>query len=122
MVVCAGPPREYADHLPGAARPGARRRHAGLPRRCSRAAAIADRTARDPQTVAWREIARAVREDETLLSAVLPIGAGLLVATKPQLTPLRHTELYDHRGGDSPADATVAAGVQHGGGLGRRSS
>jgi predicted O-methyltransferase YrrM len=43
---------------------------------------IADRSARDPQTVAWREISRAIREDETLLSAVLPIGTGLLVATK----------------------------------------
>ena len=43
---------------------------------------IADRTVRDPQTVAWRELARTVREDETLLSAVLPIGTGLLVATK----------------------------------------
>ena len=43
---------------------------------------VADRTARDPQAVAWREIARAIREDEGLLSAVLPIGGGLLVATK----------------------------------------
>ena len=43
---------------------------------------IADRTVRDPQTVAWREIARAVRDDEGLVSAVLPIGDGLLVATK----------------------------------------
>ena len=43
---------------------------------------IADRTARDPQTVAWREIARTLREDETLLSAVLRnVGAGLLVAS-----------------------------------------
>jgi predicted O-methyltransferase YrrM len=36
---------------------------------------------RAAQTVAWREIARAIREDETLVSAVLPIGEGLLVAT-----------------------------------------
>jgi predicted O-methyltransferase YrrM len=43
---------------------------------------IADRAARDPQTVAWREITRTLRDDETLLSAVLPIGSGLLVATK----------------------------------------
>ena len=43
---------------------------------------IGYRTARDPQTVAWREIARGIREDEDLLSAVLPIGEGLLVATK----------------------------------------
>ena len=37
---------------------------------------------RDEQTVAWREIARTLREDETLTCAVLPIGTGLLVATK----------------------------------------
>ena len=43
---------------------------------------VADRTARDPQTVAWREISRTIREDEALLSAVLPMGNGLLVATK----------------------------------------
>ena len=42
---------------------------------CSRDGRIADRTARDPQTVAWREITRTIRDDETLLSAVLPIGA-----------------------------------------------
>ena len=65
-----------------AARPGARRRHAGAATGCWTGGRIADRTVRDPQTVAWREIARAVREDEDLVSAVLPIGAGLLVATK----------------------------------------
>jgi predicted O-methyltransferase YrrM len=43
---------------------------------------VADRAARDPQTVAWREISRTIREDENLLSAVMPIGSGLLVATK----------------------------------------
>jgi predicted O-methyltransferase YrrM len=32
--------------------------------------------------VAWREMARTIRDDETLLPAVLPIGAGLLLATK----------------------------------------
>jgi predicted O-methyltransferase YrrM len=43
---------------------------------------IGDRSARDPQTAAWRGLARTVREDEDLVSAVLPIGAGLLVATR----------------------------------------
>ena len=38
--------------------------------------------ARDPQSVAWREVARTIRDDENLLSAVLPIGTGLLVAIK----------------------------------------
>ena len=36
----------------------------------------------DPQTVAWREMARMIRDDETLLPAVLPVAAGLLLATK----------------------------------------
>jgi predicted O-methyltransferase YrrM len=81
MVVCAGPPREYAEHLPALldlVRVGGTLTCHGL----LGGGRIADRTARDPQTVAWRDIARAVRDDETLLSAVLPIGTGLLVATK----------------------------------------
>ena len=81
MVVCDGPPREYSAHLPALldlVRVGGSLTCHGL----LDAGRIADRTARDPQTVAWRDIARAVREDETLLSAVLPIGTGLLVATK----------------------------------------
>jgi predicted O-methyltransferase YrrM len=81
MVVCAGPPREYAEHLPGLlslVRVGGTLTCHGL----LAGGRIADRMARDPQTVAWRDVARTVREDETLLSAVLPIGSGLLVATK----------------------------------------
>ena len=81
MVACAGPPREYADHLPALldlVRVGGTLTCHGL----LEAGRLADRTARDPQTVAWREITRAVHDDETLLSAVLPIGSGLLVATK----------------------------------------
>jgi predicted O-methyltransferase YrrM len=81
LVSCAGPPREYAEHLGallGLVRVGGALTLHGL----LEGGRIADRTARDPQTVAWREVARTVREDETLLSAVLPIGAGLLVASK----------------------------------------
>lgn len=81
MVVCDGPPREYSGHL-GALRDLVR---VGGTLTCHGlldGGRIADRTARAPQTVAWREIARTIREDETLLSAVLPIGTGLLVATK----------------------------------------
>ncbi|MCW2531659.1 MAG: putative O-methyltransferase YrrM [Blastococcus sp.] len=81
MVVCAGPPREYSEHLPALldlVRVGGTLSCHGL----LEGGRVADRTARDPQTVAWREIARTIREDETLLSAVLPIGNGLLVATK----------------------------------------
>jgi predicted O-methyltransferase YrrM len=81
MVVCAGPPREYSAHLEsliGLVRAGGTLAWHGI----LAGGRVADRTARDPQTVAWREIARAVREDEALLSAVLPIGSGLLIATK----------------------------------------
>lgn len=81
MVCCAGPPREYAEHLPALlalARIGGTLTCHGL----LQGGRIADRTARDPQTVAWREIARTVRDDEALLPALLPIGSGLLVATK----------------------------------------
>jgi predicted O-methyltransferase YrrM len=83
LVVCDGSPREYAEHLPALldlVRVGGSLTCHGL----LAGGRIADRTARDPQTVAWREIARTIREDETLLSAVLPIGTGLLVATKRQ--------------------------------------
>ena len=81
LVVCAGPPREYSPHLQellGLVRVGGTLACHGV----VEGGRIADRTARDPQTVAWREMARAIREDETLLSVVLPVGAGLLVATK----------------------------------------
>jgi len=81
MVVCAGPPRDYAEQLPGLldlVRVGGTLTCHGL----LAGGRIADRAVRDPQTVAWREISRTVKEDETLLSAVLPIGTGLLVATK----------------------------------------
>jgi predicted O-methyltransferase YrrM len=81
LVSCDGPPREYSGHLPALldlVRTGGTLVCHGL----LAGGRIADRTARDPQTVAWRELARTVREDETLLSAVLPIGAGLLVATR----------------------------------------
>jgi predicted O-methyltransferase YrrM len=83
LVVCDGSPREYAEHLPALldlVRVGGSLTCHGL----LAGGRIADRTARDPQTVAWREIARTIREDETLPSAVLPIGTGLLVATKRQ--------------------------------------
>src|SRR3954469_6391800 len=73
MVVCAGPPGEYAAQLRGVldlVRVGGTLACHGL----LTGGRIGDRTARDPQTVAWREIARGIREDEDLLSAVLPIG------------------------------------------------
>jgi predicted O-methyltransferase YrrM len=81
MVCCAGPPREYAEHLTSLlalVRVGGTLTLHGL----LAGGRIADRTARDPQTVSWREISRTIRDDETLLPAVLPIGTGLMVVTR----------------------------------------
>jgi predicted O-methyltransferase YrrM len=41
---------------------------------------VADPSARDPETVAIRDLGRAVRDDERLVSALLPAGDGLLAA------------------------------------------
>ena len=41
---------------------------------------VADGGARDPETVALRELGRRVREEPRLVPAVLPVGSGLLVA------------------------------------------
>lgn len=41
---------------------------------------VADPSRRDPETLAVREVARAMREDERLVPALLPVGGGLLVA------------------------------------------
>jgi predicted O-methyltransferase YrrM len=81
MVSCAGPPREYTPHLPALLdliRTGGTLTCHGL----LEGGRIAERTARDPQTVAWRELVRTIKDDETLTAAILPIGAGLLVAIK----------------------------------------
>ncbi len=43
---------------------------------------VADPAQRDESTTAIRELGRAVRNDETLVPAMLPIGDGLLVAVK----------------------------------------
>jgi len=40
---------------------------------------VAEPTARDAETVAMRELARTVRDEERLTSALIPVGSGLLV-------------------------------------------
>ena len=42
---------------------------------------VAEPSARDADTVALRELARAVRDESRLVSAALPVGQGLLAAT-----------------------------------------
>jgi predicted O-methyltransferase YrrM len=43
---------------------------------------VADPAHRDPVTVALRDVARAVRDDERLVPVLLPLGNGLLAAAK----------------------------------------
>ncbi|MDT4893653.1 MAG: hypothetical protein QOE97_2688 [Pseudonocardiales bacterium] len=43
---------------------------------------VADPSRRDAETVTLRELGRAIREDERLVPALLPVGDGLLVAAK----------------------------------------
>ncbi len=43
---------------------------------------VADAAQRDPETVTIRELGRAVRDDETLMPLLLPVGDGLLLARK----------------------------------------
>jgi len=43
---------------------------------------VADPTQRDTDTVAIREAGRAVRDDESLVSVMIPLGDGLLAAVK----------------------------------------
>jgi predicted O-methyltransferase YrrM len=43
---------------------------------------VADPAQRDPDTVVLRDLSRAVRDDDRLVSALLPVGDGLLVAAK----------------------------------------
>lgn len=43
---------------------------------------VTDPTARDPETVALREVLKAMRDAEDWIPALLPVGAGLLAAAK----------------------------------------
>jgi predicted O-methyltransferase YrrM len=43
---------------------------------------IADPAARDPQTIALREVVRGLREADEWIPALLPVGAGLVVAVR----------------------------------------
>jgi len=83
LVFCDGDKSEYGDYLREALR---------LLRRGGIVAfdnalwhdRVADPAQRDPETVAIRELGKAVREDEALVPALLPVGDGLLCAvTRP---------------------------------------
>lgn len=81
LVFCDGDKREYADYLSEAVRllkPG------GLVAFDNALwhDRVADPAQRDPETVAIRELGRTIRESEDLLSIMLPVSDGLLVARK----------------------------------------
>lgn len=79
LVLCDANRSENLDYL-GAAlrllRPGGTVVFAGA----LAGGRVADPAARDTETVALRELAKAVREDTRLIPALLPVGAGLLIA------------------------------------------
>lgn len=80
LVFCDAARSENVDYLAGAVRllrPGGCVVFAGA----LAGGKIADSAARDPDTVALRELARAVRDDTRLVPAAVPVGAGLLVAS-----------------------------------------
>lgn len=43
---------------------------------------VADPAQRDPDTIAIREVARVIKEDDDMVSALLPVGDGLLIAVR----------------------------------------
>ena len=81
LVFCDGDKEEYSDYLTEALR---------LLRPGGVVAfdnalwhdRVADPAQRDAETVAIRELGRAVRENDSLVPALLPVGDGLLVAKK----------------------------------------
>jgi predicted O-methyltransferase YrrM len=79
LVLCDAASAEAVDYLPAALR---LLRLGGVVVFTGALASgrIADPTARDPEVLAARELARAVREEPRLVPALVPVGAGLLVA------------------------------------------
>jgi predicted O-methyltransferase YrrM len=83
LVFCDANRAENLDYLDGAVRllrPGGCVVFAGA----LGGGKVADTSARDADSVALRELARAVRDDTRLVAALLPVGAGLLVASLAQ--------------------------------------
>ena len=81
LVLCDALLPEAVDYLPAALRllrTGGVVAFAGA----LASARIADSTARDPEALAARELARVVREEPRLVPAMLPVGTGLLVGVK----------------------------------------
>ncbi|HVM26239.1 MAG TPA: O-methyltransferase [Mycobacteriales bacterium] len=80
LVFCDAARSENLDYLDGAVRllrPGGCVVFAGA----LAGGKVADSAQRDADVVALRELARAVRDDPRLTTAMLPVGSGLLVAS-----------------------------------------
>jgi predicted O-methyltransferase YrrM len=81
LVFCDGDKNEYGDYL----REALRLLRAGGVVAFDNALwhdRVADPAQRDPDTVAIRELGKAVRSEEGLVPALLPVGDGLLCAVK----------------------------------------
>lgn len=81
LVLCDGDKREYSSDLEEAIRllrPGG----IVIFDNALWGDKVADPSQRDPITVAIRELVKAVRDDERLIAALLPVGDGLLAAQK----------------------------------------
>ncbi len=81
LVFCDGDKREYAAYLEQALRLLRPRGVVAFDNALWHDR-VPDPAQRDPETVSIRELGKAVREDERLLPALLPVGDGLLVAVK----------------------------------------
>lgn len=81
LVFCDAARSENADYLAAALtllRPGGIVVFAGA----LAGGRVAEPTARDAETVAMRELAKLVRDEESLTSALIPVGTGLLVGVR----------------------------------------
>jgi predicted O-methyltransferase YrrM len=81
LVFCDGDKEEYSDYLTEALRllrPGGVVAFDNALWHDK----VADSAQRDAETVAIRELGKAVSENESLIPALLPVGDGLLVAKK----------------------------------------
>lgn len=79
LILCDAAPSQYLDYLSDVRRvlrPGGILAWHGLLFRDR----ITDRSARDSDTVAWRDLLAALKAEKTVRTAVLPVGEGLLIA------------------------------------------
>lgn len=83
LVLCDASSAEAVDYLPAALR---LLRVGGVVVFAGALAGgrVADPSARDPEVLAARDLARAVRDEPLLLPAMLPVGTGLLVAVRQE--------------------------------------